>query len=98
VRFDMSVVKKIRFTETANLEFRVELLNAFNNINLPVGGTSAVDGPKLTPSNLGLQTPNYSAATFGQITAAYQDISTTNDPGGRQYNSCCGSTSKFLNY
>lgn len=83
VRFDMSLVKKIRFTETANLEFRVELLNAFNNINFLVGGSSAVDDPKLTPTNLGLQTPNYSAATFGQITAAYQDISTTNDPGGR---------------
>ena len=83
VRFDMSVVKKIRFTETANLEFRVELLNAFNNINFLVGGSSAVDDPKLTGTNLGLQTPNYSAATFGLITAAYQDISTTNDPGGR---------------
>jgi hypothetical protein len=83
VRFDMSVVKKIRFTETANLEFRVELLNAFNNINFLVGGSSAVDDPKLTGTNLGLQTPNYSAATFGQVTSAYQDISTTNDPGGR---------------
>jgi hypothetical protein len=83
VRFDMSVVKKIRFTETTNLEFRVELLNAFNNINFLVGGSSAVDDPKLTPTNLGLQAPNYSAATFGQVTAAYQDISTTNDPGGR---------------
>jgi hypothetical protein len=83
VRFDLSVVKKIRFTETANLEVRVELLNAFNNINFLVGGSSAVDDPKLTGTNLGLQTPNYSAATFGQITAAYQDISTTNDPGGR---------------
>lgn len=83
VRFDMSLVKKIRFSETKNLEFRVELLNAFNNINFLVGGSSAVDDPKLTGTNLGLQTPNYGGANFGLITAAYQDISTTNDPGGR---------------
>jgi hypothetical protein len=83
VRFDMSVAKKIRFTENTNLELRVELLNALNNINFLVGGTAAVDDGKLTATNLGLQAPNYSAATFGQITAAYQDISTTNDPGGR---------------
>lgn len=83
VRFDMSLVKKIRFSEKTNLEFRVELLNAFNNINFLVGGSSAVDDPKLTGTNLGLQTPNYGAANFGLITAAYQDISTTNDPGGR---------------
>jgi hypothetical protein len=83
VRFDMSLVKKIRFNETKNIEFRVELLNAFNNINFLVGGSSAVDDPKLTGTNLGLQTPNYGAANFGLITSAYQDISTTNDPGGR---------------
>ncbi|HEU4933404.1 MAG TPA: TonB-dependent receptor [Pyrinomonadaceae bacterium] len=83
VRFDMSLVKKIRFNETKNIEFRVELLNAFNNINFLVGGSSAVDDPKLTATNLGLQTPNYGGANFGLITTAYQDISTTNDPGGR---------------
>jgi hypothetical protein len=83
VRFDMSLVKKVKFSERTNVEFRLEVLNAFNNINFLVGGTSAVDDPKLTGTNLGLQTPNYGAANFGQITAAYQDISTTNDPGGR---------------
>ena len=83
VRMDMSLVKKIRFNETKNIEFRVELLNAFNNINFLVGGSSAVDDPKLTATNLGLQAPNYSAANFGLVTQAYQDISTTNDPGGR---------------
>jgi hypothetical protein len=83
VRFDLGLVKKFRFTEKTNLELRMEMLNAFNNINFLVGGSSAVDDPKLTPTNLGLQTPNYSAATFGLITSAYQDISTTNDPGGR---------------
>jgi hypothetical protein len=33
LRFDMSLVKRIRFTESKNFEFRVEGLNLFNNIN-----------------------------------------------------------------
>jgi hypothetical protein len=32
-QFDMSLVKRIRFTETKNFELRAEFLNAFNNIN-----------------------------------------------------------------
>jgi Carboxypeptidase regulatory-like domain len=83
VRSDMSLVKKIHFSERTNMEFRLEVLNVFNNINFLVGGTAAVDDGKLTATNLALQTPNYSGAAFGTITAAYQDISTTNDPGGR---------------
>jgi hypothetical protein len=74
VRFDMSVVKRFRFTENTNLELRAEFLNALNNINFLVGGTSAVDVATAVPS---------AAGTYGTITAAYQDISTTNDPGGR---------------
>ncbi|HKY46236.1 MAG TPA: hypothetical protein VJM50_24300, partial [Pyrinomonadaceae bacterium] len=83
VRSDMSLVKKFHFSEKTNMEFRLEVLNVFNNINFLVGGSAAVDDGKLTATNLGLQTPNYSGAAFGLITAAYQDISTTNDPGGR---------------
>jgi hypothetical protein len=33
LRFDMSLVKRIRFTETKNFELRGEFLNVFNNIN-----------------------------------------------------------------
>jgi hypothetical protein len=32
-RFDLSLVKKMRFSESRNLELRGEFLNAFNNIN-----------------------------------------------------------------
>ncbi len=32
-RFDLSLVKRIRFTENKNFELRGEFLNAFNNIN-----------------------------------------------------------------
>ncbi|MGZ8844934.1 MAG: outer membrane beta-barrel protein [Pyrinomonadaceae bacterium] len=72
-RFDLSLTKRIRFTERMNLELRAEALNAFNNINWLIG--SAANDVN-TLGGLG-------AATFGRYTAAYQDISTTNDPGGR---------------
>jgi hypothetical protein len=40
VRFDLSLVKRIRFTETKNFELRGEFLNAFNNVNFY--GTSGI--------------------------------------------------------
>jgi hypothetical protein len=72
-RFDLSAVKKFKFTETINFEFRAEFLNAFNNINFLVGGAAN------DVNNIG----GFGNATFGQTTNAYQDTSTTNDPGGR---------------
>ena len=72
-RFDLSMTKRIRFSERMNIELRAEALNAFNNINWIVGGAGA------DVNALG----GLGAATFGRYTAAYQDISTTNDPGGR---------------
>jgi hypothetical protein len=66
-------VKKIRFTENTNLELRVVMLNAFNNINFLIGSASN------DINTLG----GFGTATFGRYTNAYQDISTTNDPGGR---------------
>ena len=72
-RTDASLVKRIKFTESMNLELRGEFLNAFNNINFLVGA-AANDVNTLTGLN---------ATTFSRYTAAYQDLSTTNDPGGR---------------
>jgi hypothetical protein len=72
-RSDLSIVKKIRFTENTNLELRGEMLNAFNNINFLIGSASN------DINTLG----GFGTATFGRYTNAYQDISTTNDPGGR---------------
>ena len=72
-RYDLSLAKKIKFTERMNLEMRAEALNAFNNINWLVGSAgSDVNGAGTLSSGF-----------FGRYTAAYQDISTTNDPGGR---------------
>ncbi len=73
VRFDLSAVKRFRVTERTNLELRAEFLDAFNNINFKVG----------SPTSDVINISNFSSATFGQTTFAYQDNSTTNDPGGR---------------
>jgi hypothetical protein len=72
-RSDLSIVKKITFSENTNLELRGEFLNAFNNINFLVGSA----GNDL--NTLG----GFTSTAFGRMTAAYQDLSTTNDPGGR---------------
>jgi hypothetical protein len=66
-RFDLSLVKRIRFTETKNFEFRGEFLNAFNNINFNASG--------------GICTS--SSPSCGQFAAAYRDPNQQNDPGGR---------------
>jgi hypothetical protein len=72
-RFDISAVKKTRITERVNVELRGEFLNAFNNINFLVG----------SPNSDTNTISNFSNAAFGQVTQAYNDQSTTYDPGGR---------------
>ena len=72
-RSDLSLVKKIRFTERVNVEMRLEMLNAFNNINFLIGAAGN------DVNSVG----NLTSTAFGRMTAAYQDLSTTNDPGGR---------------
>jgi hypothetical protein len=72
-RVDMSIVKRVKFTETVNLEMRVEYLNLLNNINFLVGAAG---------NDVNTQ-GNFTASTFARMTTAYQDLSTTNDPGGR---------------
>ncbi len=72
-RYDLSIVKKTRITERVNFEFRAEFLNAFNHINFIVGN----------PANDTNTIGGFANATFGQVTQAYRDTSTTNDAGGR---------------
>lgn len=72
-RWDLNVMKRTRITETANFEFRVQFLNAFNQsiITIQDPGTNAA------ASGIG--------TSFGQTRNAYRDftVSGTNDPGGR---------------
>jgi hypothetical protein len=72
-RSDLSIIKKVKFTENTALELRGEFLNAFNNINFLVGGA----GNDLNALS------SFNSSAFGRMTQAYQDLSTTNDPGGR---------------
>jgi len=72
-REDMSIIKKTRITEKTNIEIRAEFLNAFNNINFLFGGTAGTSIASQTATS----------TSFGRITNAYQDTSTTDDPGGR---------------
>jgi hypothetical protein len=67
LRFDMSAIKRIRITESANVECRAEFLNAFNNINF-LGNTNMT---------------SFSSSTFAEVTSAYRDVNNTQDPGGR---------------
>ena len=71
---DISLAKKIKLTETKNFDLRANFLNAFNTSEFRVGGWAA-DVINIAPGG----------ATFGQLGngTAYQDTSTTNDPGGR---------------
>lgn len=73
-RADMSLVEKVRFTETTNLKVRREFLNASNNINFWIDRASTAEAAT---------TCNYNSPTFGQTDQAFQDVSPTNGPGGR---------------
>ncbi len=72
-RYDLSIVKRTKITEKVSFEFRAEFLNAFNNINFMIGN----------PANDFTGIGGFNTDTFGRLGQAYQDLSTTNDPGGR---------------
>jgi hypothetical protein len=80
-RADIGIAKKFKFSETKNLEFRFEFLNAFNNIDFRLGSYT-VDAASIGGAGI----PTFTSSTFGQLLGsdtAYRDVSTTNDPGGR---------------
>ncbi len=72
-RADWSLAKHTKITEKIELELRADMLNAFNNPNFLYGGSASTSSA----------TKTLQSTTFGRITSAYQDISTTDDPGGR---------------
>ena len=81
------IFKKTAISETMNVEFRAEFLNAFNHQNFYFG-RSAASGNGGVRGFLGAGATNgepasINSGTFGRIFNAYQDTSTTNDPGGR---------------
>lgn len=74
LKLDVSVSKKFSLGEKRNIELRATFLDALNRPNFRVGGWNA-----------DVVTSGCCGSTFGQLGngTAYQDISTTNDPGGR---------------
>ena len=80
-KFDVTVSKKFLIDEKRNIELRATFLDALNMPNFRIGGWNTdVITPGVNNLYLGV-----GGATFGQFPSgsAYQDISTTNDPGGR---------------
>jgi hypothetical protein len=73
-KFDATLSKRIMIGEKRSIELRAAFLDVLNAPNFRVGGWTA-DVVSITPGG----------STFGQLGSgsAYQDISTTNDPGGR---------------
>ncbi|MGD9590361.1 MAG: TonB-dependent receptor [Pyrinomonadaceae bacterium] len=74
-KLDATLAKKFRIGENRSLEFRITALDALNAPNFRVGGF----GADVIGAAVG-------GATWGQMGngSAYQDVSTTNDLGGRQ--------------
>lgn len=73
-KFDATVAKKIMIGEKRSVEFRATFLDALNMPNFRIGGFGA-----------DVVTAGVGGSSFAQLGngSAYQDISTTNDPGGR---------------
>jgi hypothetical protein len=72
-RADISVIKNFKITERIKLQYRAEFLNAFNNINFFFPGNETTSVPSTT----------ITTTSFGRVTNAFRDVSTTDDNGGR---------------
>jgi hypothetical protein len=72
-KWDFSLAKKTNVGEHANIEFRMQALNAFNLTNFLL----------FVPGNGITTTLGVNGTGFGQTSGAYKDLSNTNDPGGR---------------
>ncbi len=74
-KLDATLVKRFRLGERRSFEFRITALDALNAPNFRIGGWGA-----------DVVTAGVGGDTFGQLGpgSAYQDVSTTNDNGGRQ--------------
>jgi len=73
-KLDSTVIKKFMVGEKRSIELRASILDVLNAPNFRVGGF----GADVVAVGVG-------GSSFGQLGngSAYQDISTTNDPGGR---------------
>ncbi len=72
---DWSLQKTTKIREKISLELRLEAVNVFNNANFLWGTQGA--------SFFSTASQSLQSKTFGRITTAYQDLDTTDSPGGR---------------
>ena len=70
-RFDIGIMKRFPIKGAMNFEFKVDLLNAFDNINFNPAGASGTNQAAGT------------RADIFQVQSAFTDLSNTFDPGGR---------------
>jgi hypothetical protein len=70
---DINIVKRFRITERIRLEYRAEFINAFNNINFFYNASAATSANSISTRS----------TSFGRITEAFIDTSTTDYNGGR---------------
>jgi hypothetical protein len=77
-KFDATLAKRFKWGERRSVEFRVTSLDVLNAPNFRIGGWNA-DTATVSFTASGI-------ASFGELGpgSAYQDVSTTNDLGGRQ--------------
>src|SRR4030095_14656150 len=76
-QFDIGVAKRVRLAGTANFEFRVDILNAFNNVNfVPVSGmvgATAAGAPQTDNTNNranGANPDDYDVTTLTGVNSA----------------------------
>jgi hypothetical protein len=72
-RTNVNIAKRTKIYENYEIEFRASFLNAWNNINFFFPGSETTSVP----------TASITGTSFGQVTNAYRDVSTTDDNGGR---------------
>jgi hypothetical protein len=80
---DIALQKTTKITERVSLELRVEALDAFNNANFLFGDAYGISGYSAGASFFSTVTGNLQNPAFGRIFTAYQDLDSTDEPGGR---------------
>ncbi len=80
---DISLQKTTKITERVSIELRAEMLDAFNNANFLWGDAYNASGYSAGASFFSTVTGNLQNPGFGRIQTAYQDLDTTDSPGGR---------------
>jgi len=86
-QFDLVLNKRIRFSESTNLEFRTEIFNIFNHTNFDIPGSRL---------NLALPSSTFTPADPATGAAAFYTIPTGQQPGSSYIQAAAGGTFGLL--